>query len=176
MRAWLIAILVVAGILTIGAAADYISRQEFTALNNRVVMLEIQVKHLTKPQANPVALQPNQPAAQMVPGPNVPQPPAIPAEPLTGRDLLAWKLARDAALQNRSDYINALGGRLDTDSIGVFDAGLPTADTMQKTETGDYIFSFYSYRPQTNIVKARISVHITDYGSEMRVTKVASHY
>ena len=38
MRAWLIAILVVAGILTIGAAADYISRQEFTALNPGLIM------------------------------------------------------------------------------------------------------------------------------------------
>ena len=137
------------GVVLVAAAAQ-VTREEFDGLaaevrglKAEVALLKVQVKDLR------AAPQPAQaPAAQV----------QVEGAPLEGRDLAAWKLARD---QISGDMGYAL-------------LTSPRATCMTKTTAGDYVFVLY-----TGVIEGpragprrQYTIYVTDYGSELRVYDV----
>ena len=146
-------LLLAAVALGIGAAAQ-VTREEFDALakqvkalEGKVVLLDVQVMRLDR-AGRPERLAQQAPAA---------------LGQLQGRDLQAWKLARDAVRKNR------WGGGLPTRRLHF---GPETQPLAQRSQTGDYLFYFpESADGRVDLV---YKVQVTDYGSELRVEKVTS--
>jgi len=80
---------------------------------------------------------------------------------LSGKDLLAWKVAWQAAVQKFNLLADRYGGRPGlTVSIG---PAAPKKRLMMKTPTGDYVFSFLMNLGG----KSLMQVTVTDYGTSM---------
>jgi len=180
-----IAALTVAVLLVVGAASDGIQRQEFAALQQQVAALE---RRMLVAEAHITLIQKKLAGHLAGKAPDVVDGAAAPAAqgvPLEGRDLDAWKLARQAAQQKHRDFSSAAnsatvplpdgrGGwvRVGLDApLVTFDEGAPTTDYMEKDANGDYLFRF-ARRRESGALNQVFTVRVVDYGSELRADAV----
>ena len=181
MRRWKVALLAVVACVGLAAAAQ-VTREEFDALRKEVnslkftcAQLGVQVKALKAQLEAPAQAEP------------VPEAPAEPQgfQKLEGRDLIAWKLARDRAdrewnrfaEQEAQSLTGSYGARLRARGItpaAVMLIGDPTTEYMQKTDTGDYVFRFTIARMrQGRIIGGKIlDIPVTDFGTELRLGEI----
>lgn len=140
-------------ILALGATAQ-VTREEFYAAQAEVRALKAQVMALdARVEALENRLAPAAPAPAVKAAPLGASPRAEPGTPLTGRDLDAWKLARDMAQAEQQ-----------SSEAAPFDQGKPTAAYMEKTPTGDYVFSFAARWPSGRVDKVYL-VRVTVYST-----------
>lgn len=111
--------------------------------------------------------------------------------PLEGQDLIAWKLARNAAQERAKKWRRGMNpvpspfGSKERDRIRHSLKVKPTPNTnfMRRTETGDWIFLFpakqvSTVRTHEDKIKSfktewkSYKVQVTDYGNEIRIESV----
>jgi hypothetical protein len=166
------------------APTGQVTREEFDAVAKRVTILEAQVQTQNATLSRRItALEgqlkaaPNQPAQAA---------PAGGGKKLEGRDLTAWKLARQAAEAKHRDYVSQIASRTvpmprgdggivyvnANDPVPVFDEGAATSDCMTKDAKGDYLFRFVERTKTNGKVERLLEVRVVDYGSELRADSV----
>jgi len=169
----MIILFMAAGLLAIGAAAQ-VSREEFDALRDQIktlenkvseveqrarqnsgeiVLLKGTIERMEKSMTTSKQTQPLNKNDQKLQGDKAE------AKALQGRDLVAWKLAREYV--RKEVMVPMIYSKL---------TGEATTDYMRKTKEGDYEFLFWRWPSYIKGRAAdRIIVTVVDMGSELRI-------
>jgi hypothetical protein len=156
-------------LLSMGAAPGTFGLEELTG---EVVSLDIRVGLLER------AVDELRTELAMLQQPSAEEPPAETTGELAGRDLIAWKLAREAAEGEYRTWRDRLGRAIAHHSYRgpgcslVFNPGAPLPANMKRTSTDDYCFMFgLIVRNDHGQNQRPLYVYVTDYGSELRVSR-----